>query len=137
MHSNTQSPTLLLTYYIILLPGTGKSEAAKIMGQLFYSYGLLATNKLTEVSGSDLTGKYLGETKEKVQKLIEASVGGVLFIDEAYMLLGNNNFYSTEAVDKLVYLLENYSIPDILINKRLNVTTKEGGKNEWNKTNKQ
>ncbi len=79
------------------------------MGHLFYSFGLLATNKITEVSGGDLTGKYLGETKEKVQKLLEASVGGILFIDEAYMLGGKNNSYSMEAVDKLVYLLENYS----------------------------
>ena len=78
------------------------------MGHLFYSFGLLATNKITEVSGGDLTGKYLGETKEKVQKLLEASVGGILFIDEAYSLAGNKNIYSMEAVDKLVYLLENY-----------------------------
>jgi SpoVK/Ycf46/Vps4 family AAA+-type ATPase len=52
---------------------------------------------------SDLIGKYLGHTAAKTQEVINKSLGGVLFIDEAYSL-GNpegRDSYSKECIDTL------------------------------------
>ncbi|KAG7398349.1 hypothetical protein PHYBOEH_011257 [Phytophthora boehmeriae] len=81
-------------------PGTGKTTVARVMAQILYAMGALATTKLVETSGNDLTGEYLGQTKIKVtEKLVEAK-GGLLFIDEAYDL-GKGHF-GEEAMTTLV-----------------------------------
>ena len=52
---------------------------------------------------SDLIGKYLGHTAAKTQDVINKSLGGVLFIDEAYSL-GNpegRDSYSKECIDTI------------------------------------
>ena len=50
---------------------------------------------------SDLIGEYVGHTAVKTQKVINESLGGVLFIDEAYSL-GND--------DKKIYIRRNVLI---------------------------
>ncbi|KAG1712488.1 hypothetical protein DVH05_000232 [Phytophthora capsici] len=81
-------------------PGTGKTTVARVMAQILYAMGALATTKLVETSGLDLTGEYIGQTKTKVtDKLVEAK-GGLLFIDEAYEL-GKGHF-GEEALTTLV-----------------------------------
>ena len=52
---------------------------------------------------SDLIGKYLGHTAAKTQEVINKSLGGVLFIDEAYSL-GNpegRDSFSKECIDTI------------------------------------
>jgi len=52
---------------------------------------------------SDLIGKYLGHTAAKTQEVIDRSLGGVLFIDEAYSL-GNEegrDSFSKECIDTI------------------------------------
>jgi SpoVK/Ycf46/Vps4 family AAA+-type ATPase len=59
--------------------------------------------KFTIAKRSDLIGKYLGQTAAKTQEVINKSLGGVLFIDEAYSL-GNpegRDSYSKECIDTL------------------------------------
>ncbi|RLN36908.1 hypothetical protein BBO99_00005556 [Phytophthora kernoviae] len=81
-------------------PGTGKTTVARVMAHILYAMGALATTKLVETSGNDLTAEYVGQTKEKVTgKLVEAK-GGLLFIDEAYDL-GKGHF-GEEAMTTLV-----------------------------------
>ena len=39
--------------------GTGKTEVARIIGEIFSDYGILEDNKFTEVSRVDLIGEYV------------------------------------------------------------------------------
>lgn len=59
--------------------------------------------KIIKAKRSDLIGKYLGQTAIKTQEVINKSLGGVLFIDEAYSL-GNSeqkDSYSKECIDTI------------------------------------
>ena len=91
-------------------PGVGKTEVAKIIGEIYKNLGVLSTNKFKCVKRSDLIGGYLGQTAIKTQKVLDECEGGVLFIDEAYSL-GNSegkDSYSKECIDTLTrHLSEN------------------------------
>ncbi|KAF4954475.1 hypothetical protein FGADI_5254 [Fusarium gaditjirri] len=82
-------------------PGTGKTTAARKMGQVYYDLGFLANTEVIEVSATELIGQYVGHTGPKVQQLLDKALGRVLFIDEAYRLASESSF-AREAVDELV-----------------------------------
>ncbi|WP_222933871.1 AAA family ATPase [Amniculibacterium sp. G2-70] len=67
-------------------PGTGKTTVARIIGRMYKQLGLLSSGHFIEVSRTDLIAGYQGQTALKVKKIIEKAKGGVLFIDEAYIL---------------------------------------------------
>ena len=82
-------------------PGTGKTEVAKIIADLYLKMGILKNDKFKSVKRNDLVGQYLGHTANKTQEVINSVKGGVLFIDEAYSL-GNpegRDSYSKECID--------------------------------------
>jgi SpoVK/Ycf46/Vps4 family AAA+-type ATPase len=84
-------------------PGTGKTEIAKIIADIYLKLGILQNNTFRIAKRSDLIGGYLGQTAIKTQKVIDEARGGVLFIDEAYSL-GNpegRDSYSKECIDTL------------------------------------
>ena len=70
-------------------PGTGKTEIAKIMGKIFSKMGILKKGTFRKATRADLIAGYLGQTALKTKEVIKESLGGVLFIDEAYAL-GNS-----------------------------------------------
>jgi SpoVK/Ycf46/Vps4 family AAA+-type ATPase len=82
-------------------PGTGKTDIAKIMGNMYSKLGVLKNNIFRKVTRSDLVAGYLGQTAIKTQKVIESCLGGVLFIDEAYSLGDASDSFSRECVDTL------------------------------------
>ncbi|KAI1500724.1 P-loop containing nucleoside triphosphate hydrolase protein [Biscogniauxia marginata] len=84
-------------------PGTGKTTTAKNIGTVMYSIGLLASNEVNVISATELVGEYIGHTGPKVRRQFEASLGKVLFIDEAYRLRNSN--FGKEAVDEIVTCL--------------------------------
>ena len=91
-------------------PGTGKTEVAKIIGRIFSQLGILKNNSFTKVVRADLIAGYLGQTAIKTTKVIENSLGGVLFIDEAYAL-GNEekrDSFAKECIDTLCEGLSNH-----------------------------
>ena len=90
-------------------PGTGKTTIARIIGRLYGGIGLVSRGHLVEVSRADLVAGYVGQTALKVQAVVNRSVGGVLFIDEAYALSteGSGEF-GAEAVAMLVKLMEDH-----------------------------
>ena len=91
-------------------PGVGKTEIAKILGELYCVLGILSKGTFKSVKRADLIGSYLGQTAMKTLKVLNEAKGGVLFIDEAYSL-GNDDgkdIYSKECIDTLTaYLSEN------------------------------
>lgn len=107
-------------------PGTGKTTVARILGRIFAALGLLTRTEVVEAQRADLVGDHMGATAIKTNKLIDRSLGGVLFIDEAYGLVGEGyaggDAFGQEAVqtllkraeddrDKLVVILAGYSDP--------------------------
>lgn len=87
-------------------PGTGKTEMAKIIGNMYAKLGILKKNIFKKVTRSDLVAGYLGQTAIKTRKVIEECLGGVLFIDEAYAL-GDDSF-SKECIDTLCEALSDH-----------------------------
>jgi SpoVK/Ycf46/Vps4 family AAA+-type ATPase len=91
-------------------PGTGKTEIAKIMGKIFSNVGLLSKDTFKKVTRSDLIAGYVGQTALKTRDVIKDSLGGVLFIDEAYSL-GNSekkDSFSKECIDTLCEALSDH-----------------------------
>jgi SpoVK/Ycf46/Vps4 family AAA+-type ATPase len=84
-------------------PGVGKTEIAKLYGQLFIRLGILKTDKFIEIKRNDLVGEYLGQTAPKTKELLESAIGGILFLDEAYSLgsADKKDTYSKEAIDMI------------------------------------
>lgn len=91
-------------------PGTGKTEVAYILGNIFCSMGMLSSGKVTKITRADLVGGYLGQTAMKTKEAVEASVGGVMFIDEAYSLghPERRDSFSKECLDTLCECLSHY-----------------------------
>ena len=87
-------------------PGTGKTTVARVIGKIFYSFGLLDSPEVVEAQRSDLVGEYLGATAIKTNELIDSALGRVLFIDEAYSLVnegdGQSDRFGAEAVQTLI-----------------------------------
>lgn len=90
--------------------GTGKTTFARLVGKALFEGGVLPENKFTEASPKDLVAGYVGQTRTKTHELIMKSLGGVLFIDEAYGLdeNGKNSSFNKEAIDQLIADMENY-----------------------------
>ena len=85
-------------------PGTGKTTVARLVGGIYRALGLLSKGQLVEVDRSELVAGYLGQTAIKTAEVVASAAGGVLFIDEAYSLAGDQ--YGQEAVDTLVKEME-------------------------------
>ena len=91
-------------------PGTGKTEVAKLLGTMYSKIGALQHTGFKKVTRADLIAGYLGQTAIKTQKVIESSLGGVLFLDEAYSLSdpGQTDMFSKECVDTLCEALSSH-----------------------------
>lgn len=97
-----KDPSEHLTNYVFLgKPGTGKTTIARAMASMLHDIGILATDTVVCMSGLDLQAECVGQTKTKVNAAMDEAQGGVLFIDEAYSLVGGT-VYAKEAIDQLV-----------------------------------
>ena len=100
-------PEIPLGHYLFLgNPGTGKTTVARLMGQILYSMGALPSPKLVEVGIADLKGRYTGDSEAITKHIIDSAMGGILFIDEAYQLAGNDDFCKS-IMNVLLTRLEN------------------------------
>jgi AAA+ superfamily predicted ATPase len=85
-------------------PGTGKTTVARMVSGIYHALGLLEKGHLVEVDRSELVAGYLGQTAMKTAEVCAKATGGVLFIDEAYALGGDD--YGTESINTLVKEME-------------------------------
>lgn len=98
----------LSNHYLFLgNPGTGKTTIARVFSNVFTALEVLPVGHIIEVDRSQIVSKYIGETAEKVHDLVNKAMGGILFIDEAYTLIKDeNDSVGKEAVDTLLKLME-------------------------------
>ena len=90
-------------------PGTGKTTVARLIGRMLGAMGILKRSDVfVECTRADLVGKWQGHTATLVKDKIKSALGGVLFIDEAYTLIqDDNDTFGKEALDVLVTEMEN------------------------------
>lgn len=90
-------------------PGTGKTTVARMVGEIFHRLGVLTKGHLVETDRAGLVAGFVGQTSEKVDEIVNAARGGVLFIDEAYALKRSDspgNDYGQEVIDILLKRME-------------------------------
>lgn len=87
-------------------PGTGKTTVARIISKALNQLGLLKSGQLIETDRASLVAGYVGQTAEKTLTVLKQAHGGVLFLDEAYTLLGEGNDFGQEAIDTILKYME-------------------------------
>ena len=83
-------------------PGTSKSTCAKALAQILADEKLLANDRFTSISGSNLQAPYVGQTSQRVRSLVRGA--DVLLIDEAYSLSQSMEYRSPFAAEALAEL---------------------------------
>lgn len=87
-------------------PGTGKTTVARIISKLLYDMGYIKSAKVAEITPKDLIAEYVGQTAIKTANFINKNRGGVIFIDEAYVLASSSNEFADEALVEILKELE-------------------------------
>ena len=98
-------------YFFVGNPGTGKSTSAKLFAECLYELGIVKSNNFMSCTAKDLIGQYVGETDKKTYALLQKSINGVLFIDEAYSLSyaggsGADVGYKKEALEQIIAFMD-------------------------------
>jgi AAA lid domain/ATPase family associated with various cellular activities (AAA) len=104
-------PTVEVSKHLVFSgnPGTGKTTVARLLSQIYRAIGVVSKGHLVETDRSKLVAGYVGQTALKTEETLQASLGGMLLIDEAYALArGGDNDFGREAIDTLVKFMEDH-----------------------------
>jgi SpoVK/Ycf46/Vps4 family AAA+-type ATPase len=91
-------------------PGVGKTEVARVLGEVFRALKVLRKGQLVETDRAGLVAGYVGQTAIKTLDKCKEALDGILFIDEAYTLAastgGTGHDFGKEAIDTLLKFME-------------------------------
>jgi SpoVK/Ycf46/Vps4 family AAA+-type ATPase len=108
MRARQGLPNTNMSYHMVFTgnPGTGKTTVARIVAEIYKEIGILKKGHLVETDRAGLVAEYVGQTAPKTNAKIDEALDGVLFIDEAYTLVGGENDYGAEAIATLLKRME-------------------------------
>jgi SpoVK/Ycf46/Vps4 family AAA+-type ATPase len=93
-------------------PGTGKTTVARILTKIYKALGILERGHMVETDRQGLVAGFVGQTAIKTAERVDESMGGVLFIDEAYSLTttgrGTQGDFGDEAIQTLLKRMEDH-----------------------------
>ena len=90
MFPNSKQHEVSLHSIFLGRPGTGKTTVCKIFGSLLHYTGALSTGHVVVCDRGTFIGTLWGDEERSLRQVIEKAMGGVLMIDEAYLLNGKN-----------------------------------------------
>lgn len=108
MRAQQGLPNTNMSYHMVFTgnPGTGKTTVARIVAGIYKEIGILKKGHLVETDRAGLVAEYVGQTAPKTNAKVDEALDGVLFIDEAYTLVGEGNDYGAEAIATLLKRME-------------------------------
>jgi Cdc6-like AAA superfamily ATPase len=104
-------PVIEVSHHLVFTgnPGTGKTTVARLLSQIYRAVGVVEKGHLVETDRSKLVAGFVGQTAIKTLETLQAALGGMLLIDEAYALArGGDNDFGREAIDTLVKFMEDH-----------------------------
>lgn len=90
LFSNSKQHDVSLHSVFLGRPGTGKTTVCKIFGSLLRQAGALTKGHVVVCDRGTFIGTLWGDEERSMRQVLEMAQGGVLMIDEAYLLNGKH-----------------------------------------------
>jgi SpoVK/Ycf46/Vps4 family AAA+-type ATPase len=106
-------PMPVMTRHMVFTgpPGVGKTVVARALGEIYRSLRVLRKGHVVETQRSDLVAGYIGQTATKTLDKCKEALDGIIFIDEAYTLVGapgSTGDFGRETIETLLKFMEDY-----------------------------